>query len=71
MFVIIVAHCLLRRSGQPGIAIVLLHVLAFAMALGTFIWCFMNFPYQDCRNGSITDGCGTEKAAVPMDGVLM
>ena len=71
MFVIIVAHFLLRRAARPGAGIVLLHVLAFAMALGTFVWCFINFPYADCRNGTIVDGCKTEKAAVPIDGVLM
>jgi hypothetical protein len=71
MFVTIASHFLLRRAARPGAAVLVLHVLAFAMALGTFIWCFLHFPYAECRDGTIEEGCKTEKAAVPMDGVLM
>lgn len=63
-------HFLLRR-GPVAVAIVVLHVLAFAMALATFTWYFLHLPYDECPKGKIEEGCKTEKAAVPMDGVLM
>ena len=69
MFVIIVAHFLLRRAGSPHGGVIFLHILAFAMALGAFIYSFMNFPYKDCDTSS--KGCKIDKAAVPLDGVLM
>jgi hypothetical protein len=71
VFVVIVAHFLLRGAGGPHIWIVFLHILAFAMALGTFVYSFLNFPYNDCRNTSGGKGCQIDKAAVPLDGVLM
>lgn len=71
MLVTIVGHFSLRKMARPGAPIVVLHFLAFAMALGTFVYCFLNLPYVDCKNGSIQTGCKTETAAVPVDGVLM
>ena len=50
--------------------IVLLHILAMFLAIATFVYCFLEFPYNDCRNSS-SKGCQVDKAAVPMDGVLM
>ena len=40
------------------------------MALGTFIYSFLNFPYKTCRKSSLK-GCKIDKAVVPLDGILM
>jgi len=70
MFVIIVSHFLLHRSARPSFVVLLLHVVAMLFAVATFVYCFLDFPYKECRHSS-SKGCKVDKAAVPMDGVLM
>lgn len=70
VFVIIVSHCMLHGLARPSFLIVILHVLALFLAIATFVYCFLEFPYNGCRNSS-SKGCQVDKVAVPMDGVLM
>jgi len=74
VFVVIVAHFALRRIARPSLAIVVLEILSLFLDIATFVYCFMHFPYNQCRSGSYssaTKGCKVDKAAVPIVGVLM
>jgi energy-coupling factor transporter transmembrane protein EcfT len=74
VFVVVVAHFALRRLVRPAIVIVLFHILSLFLDIATFVYCFMHFPYNQCRNGSYSSsskGCKVDKAAVPIVGVLM
>ena len=74
VFVVIVGHFALRRLARPSLAIVLLYILSLLLDIATFVYCFMHFPYDQCRNGSYSSsskGCKVDKAAVPIVGVLM
>ena len=74
VFVVIVAHFALRRLARPAIVIVLFHILSLFLDIATFVYCFMHFPYNQCRSGSYSSsskGCKVDKAAVPIVGVLM
>jgi len=70
VFVILVSHMVLHGSARPSFLVVLFHILAMLFAVATFVYCFLEFPYQECRNIT-SNGCNVDKVAVPMDGVLM
>ena len=70
VFVIIMSHCVLHGLARPSFLVVLFHILALFLAVATFVYCFLEFPYNGCRNSS-SSGCDVDKVAVPMDGVLM
>jgi len=74
VFVVIVAHFSLRKLARPATTIVLFHILSLLLDIAAFVYCFMHFPYDQCRNGSYSSaskGCKVDKAAVPLVGVLM
>lgn len=70
VFVVIVSHFVLHGAARPVAPVLLFHILAMGFAIATFVYCFLNFPYTECKNAG-SGGCNVEKAAVPMDGVLM
>jgi len=70
VFVIIVSHCVLHGLARPSFLVVFFHIIAMLFAVATFVYCFLEFPYAECRNSN-SKGCNIDKVAVPMDGVLM
>jgi len=74
VFVVVVAHFALRKFARPAIVIVVFHFLSLLLDIAAFVYCFMHFPYDQCRNDSYSGsskGCKVDEAAVPMVGVLM
>jgi len=74
VFVVVVAHFALRKLTRPALMIVIFHLFSLLLDIATFVYCFMRFPYDECRNDSnisSSKGCKVDKAAVPMVGVLM
>jgi putative exporter of polyketide antibiotics len=70
VFVVIFSHFAFHGLARPSFLVVLFHIIAMLFAVATFVYCFLQFPYQECRNSS-SQGCNVDKVAVPMDGVLM
>src|SRR5271155_706858 len=70
VFVILLSHMVLHGLARPSFLVLLFHIFSMLFAVATFVYCFLEFPYQECRNSS-SEACNVDKVAVPMDGVLM